>query len=54
MNKLKFAIIGCGRIATGHAEQINRLAILQAVCDKVESRGSRIGQKYGAKVYTDY
>jgi UDP-N-acetyl-2-amino-2-deoxyglucuronate dehydrogenase len=54
MNKLKFAIIGCGRIAQRHAEQINRMAILQAVCDKVESRGSLIGQKYGAKVYTDF
>ena len=54
MDKLKFAIIGCGRIAHRHAEQINRLAVLQAVCDKVESSGNLIGQKYGAKVYTDF
>jgi UDP-N-acetyl-2-amino-2-deoxyglucuronate dehydrogenase len=54
MNKLKFAIIGCGRIADRHAEQINRLAVLQAVCDKVESSAVRLGGKYGSNVYTDY
>jgi UDP-N-acetyl-2-amino-2-deoxyglucuronate dehydrogenase len=54
MNKLRFALIGCGRIAERHAEQINRLAVLQAVCDKVESRASKLGNKYGVKIYTDY
>ncbi len=54
MDKLKFAIIGCGRIADRHAEQINRLAVLQAVCDNVESRAVRLGEKYGSRVYNDY
>lgn len=54
MNKLKFAIIGCGRIAERHAEQINRLAVLQAVCDNVEAKAVSLGSRYGAKVYTDY
>ena len=54
MNKLKFAIVGCGRIAERHAEQINRLAYLQAVCDKVPSRAIQLGQKYGSIVYTDF
>jgi UDP-N-acetyl-2-amino-2-deoxyglucuronate dehydrogenase len=54
MDKLKFAIVGCGRIAARHAEQINRLGILSAVCDKIESRAKSFGEKYGAKVYTDY
>ena len=54
MNKLKFAIIGCGRIANRHAEQIDRLAVLQAVCDKVESRADQLGQRYGSKIYTSY
>ena len=54
MGKLNFAIIGCGRIAERHAEQINRLANLKAVCDIVESRASLLGQKYGSKVYTEY
>jgi predicted dehydrogenase len=54
MNKLKFAIIGCGRIADRHAEHINRLAILKAVCDTVESRAVQFGEKYKSKAYTDY
>jgi UDP-N-acetyl-2-amino-2-deoxyglucuronate dehydrogenase len=53
MDKLKFAIIGCGRIAARHAEQINRLGVLTAVCDKVESRAANFGEKYGARVYTN-
>jgi UDP-N-acetyl-2-amino-2-deoxyglucuronate dehydrogenase len=54
MRKLKFGIIGCGRIASRHAEQINRIATLQAVCDKIESRAIEFGQRYGATIYTDY
>jgi UDP-N-acetyl-2-amino-2-deoxyglucuronate dehydrogenase len=54
MDKLKFGLIGCGRIAERHAEQINRLAVLHAVCDKVESRAVQLGNKYGSKVHTDY
>ena len=51
MNKLNFAIVGCGRIAERHAEQITHLATLKAVCDIVESRANQLGQKYGSKVY---
>ncbi|MCX6327621.1 MAG: Gfo/Idh/MocA family oxidoreductase [Bacteroidia bacterium] len=51
MNKLKFAIVGCGRIAERHAEQIARLAKLEAVCDIVETQANKLGQKYGSKVY---
>jgi predicted dehydrogenase len=54
MNKLKFAIIGCGRIAERHAVQISRLGYLQAVCDNVGSRAFSLGQKYNSKIYTDY
>jgi UDP-N-acetyl-2-amino-2-deoxyglucuronate dehydrogenase len=54
MDKLKFAIIGCGRIANRHAEQIDRLAVLQAVCDRVQSRAELLGQKYGSNVYTGF
>jgi predicted dehydrogenase len=54
MNKLKFAIIGCGRIADRHAEQIQKLGLLKAVCDNVGSRAKRLGQKYGSKIYTDF
>lgn len=54
MNKLKFAIIGCGRIAERHAVQISRLGYLKAVCDNVGSRAISLGQKYNSKIYTDY
>ena len=54
MNKLKFAIVGCGRIAERHAEQINRLAVLKAVCDEVELNALSLGEKYGSKSYTSY
>lgn len=54
MNKLKFAIIGCGRIASRHAEQINRVAELTAICDKDTAKANDFGKKYGGKVYYDY
>jgi UDP-N-acetyl-2-amino-2-deoxyglucuronate dehydrogenase len=54
MNKLKFAIIGCGRIADRHAVQISRLGYLKAVCDNVGSRAISLGQKYDSNIYSDY
>jgi UDP-N-acetyl-2-amino-2-deoxyglucuronate dehydrogenase len=51
MDKLKFAIIGCGRIAERHAEQILRLASLTAVCDTDESKATSFAKKFGAKSY---
>ena len=54
MNNLNFAIIGCGRIAERHAEQINRLAALKAVCDKDYQRAFNLGEKYNANVYSDF
>ena len=54
MNKLKFAIVGCGRIAERHAEHINRLAVLKAVCDINETNARRLGDKYGAAVFTSF
>jgi UDP-N-acetyl-2-amino-2-deoxyglucuronate dehydrogenase len=54
MEKLKFAIVGCGKIADRHAEQISHLAKLIAVCDIVNSSAENLGRKYGANVYNDY
>ena len=51
MNKLKFSIVGCGRIAARHAEQISRLATLTAVCDINKSRADELGKKYKSKIY---
>lgn len=53
MKKLRFALIGCGRIAERHAEHINNLAELVAVCDIVKGKAENLGDKYGARVFTD-
>lgn len=53
MDKLKFAIVGCGRIAERHAEHISRLANLVAVCDIDKSNADTLGNKYDAKKYND-
>ncbi|MBS1607021.1 MAG: Gfo/Idh/MocA family oxidoreductase [Bacteroidetes bacterium] len=49
---VKFCIIGCGRIAQRHAEQIHQLGKLVAVCDVVEERAKKLAEKYGADHYT--
>ncbi|HHY25923.1 MAG TPA: Gfo/Idh/MocA family oxidoreductase [Desulfitobacterium dehalogenans] len=54
--KMRFAIIGCGRIAPKHAESIVALeeAELVAVCDIVPEKAQAFADKYGAKPYTSY
>jgi len=47
-----FAIIGCGRIAQRHAEHINNLGSLKAVCDIKPYRSNALAKKYNAKPYT--
>ncbi len=44
--KLKFAIIGCGRIAQRHAAHIHHLATLVAVCDTDETKAHHLAQQY--------
>jgi len=51
MTPVKFAIIGCGRIAERHAEHINNFGLLVAVCDIIPSKADTIAQKYGAKAF---
>ena len=53
MQKLNFAIIGCGRIAQRHAEHIHKNGILTAVCDKENSKASELGKRYSASIYSD-
>jgi UDP-N-acetyl-2-amino-2-deoxyglucuronate dehydrogenase len=48
---VSFAIIGCGRIAKRHAEQIAKVGKLVAVCDVVEEKASELGSLYEANVY---
>ena len=50
-NKLKFAIVGCGRIAQRHAEHINNLGVLVAVCDNDKNKADLLGNKYQASIF---
>jgi UDP-N-acetyl-2-amino-2-deoxyglucuronate dehydrogenase len=52
MNQLKFGIIGCGRIAQRHAEHIQKVGQLVAVCDTVKEKADEMAMKYSAKAYT--
>ncbi len=56
MEKIKFAILGCGTIGDVHARAINAAdgAELVAVCDADKARAERYAEKYGVKAYTDY
>jgi UDP-N-acetyl-2-amino-2-deoxyglucuronate dehydrogenase len=49
--KRSFAIIGCGRIARRHAEQIARFGKLQAVCDIIPAKADELAAIYNAKPY---
>jgi len=51
MKKVSFAIIGCGRIAQRHAEHINNIGVLVAVCDIDQEKANTLAAKYNAKAY---
>jgi UDP-N-acetyl-2-amino-2-deoxyglucuronate dehydrogenase len=51
---IKFAIVGCGRIAQRHSEHISKRGQLVAVCDVVEDKALQLATAYGAKAYTSY
>jgi predicted dehydrogenase len=53
MGKIKFGIVGCGRIAQRHAEHIAAKGELIAVCDVVKEKADAMAAKYGAKAYYD-
>lgn len=46
-----FAIVGCGRIAQRHAEQIVKVGYLKAVCDVDRVKADEMADKFGAKSY---
>jgi UDP-N-acetyl-2-amino-2-deoxyglucuronate dehydrogenase len=54
---LRFALVGCGRIAKRHSELLGHgqipNAALVAVCDVVESKARRIADQFGVKAYAD-
>jgi predicted dehydrogenase len=51
---IKFAIVGCGRIAQRHAEHISKVGQLVAVCDIVEDKAKQLATTYGARAYASY
>ncbi|AWO01181.1 gfo/Idh/MocA family oxidoreductase [Chitinophaga alhagiae] len=50
---IRFAIVGCGRIAQRHAEHIKNNGLLTAVVDIDKTKAEALGSRYGAKVYAD-
>ena len=50
--KMKFSIVGCGRVAQRHAEHIHTLGELVAVCDIVAEKATALAKKYQAQAYT--
>lgn len=54
---LKFALVGCGRIAKRHAELLGNSQIqgarLVAVCDLVEEKAIKIAQQFSVPSFTD-
>ena len=56
MNPLKFAIVGCGRVAGNHLNAIAELpgARLVAVCDIVPERAQAYSKQFGVPWYEDY
>lgn len=57
MGSLRFALVGCGRIAKRHSELLGHKQIpgaqLAAVCDVVPSRAASIGKQFGVPTYSD-
>jgi UDP-N-acetyl-2-amino-2-deoxyglucuronate dehydrogenase len=54
---LRFALVGCGRIAKRHAELLGQRQIqhaeLAAVCDVIPERAERIGREYSVPYFRD-
>jgi predicted dehydrogenase len=46
-----FALIGCGRIAPRHAENIRKSGKLVAVCDSDKDKADKFAKEYGAAAY---
>lgn len=51
MNKIKFALVGCGRIGQRHAQHISAKGILSAVCDSDPGKADALGRQYGAQAF---
>jgi len=47
----QFAIVGCGRIAPRHAENINKIGRVKAVCDIDKEKADKLAKEYNATAY---
>ncbi|RKX30773.1 MAG: gfo/Idh/MocA family oxidoreductase, partial [Verrucomicrobia bacterium] len=55
--RLKFAVVGCGRVSGKHLAAITSGSIpaeLTAVCDCVEEKARAKAEEYGVPYYVDY
>ena len=50
-SKVKFGLVGCGRIAQRHAEHIHQKGELIAVCDIIKAKADQFASQYKAKAY---
>ncbi len=50
-SSLRFAIIGCGKIASRHATEASKQGQLAAVCDIVPGRAEAMAKEFKAKAY---
>ena len=48
---IRFALIGCGRIAQRHAEHISKQGKLVAVCDVIREKADSLAQQYKVHAY---
>jgi UDP-N-acetyl-2-amino-2-deoxyglucuronate dehydrogenase len=51
-DRFRFAIVGCGRIAQRHAEHIDKLGQLAAVCDIIPEKAETLAKRYHVDAYT--
>jgi len=50
-DRIKFGIVGCGRIAQRHAEHISKYGLLTAVCDVERAKADQLAKQYNATAY---
>src|SRR4026207_1218156 len=51
MQDLKFAIIGCGKIAPRHAEQAAKHGTIVAVCDIIKDKADSLASKFNCSAF---
>ena len=50
---LRFAIVGCGRIGSRHANHIQNQGTLVAVCDIDQNKSSELASEFNCRSYTE-